>query len=149
INIKKQVFNCRGCNAGGDVIGLVQHLDDSTFAEAVRVLTGKRPNRKPAGALNGKPVGKDTGDIRKKVVASFEYCDESGQVIFATDRLHYQNPDGSPILKDGKQKKTFRQRRPDPDHPDRWLYNVDGVPALPYRLPEVIEAMASGHPVLV
>jgi DNA primase len=28
INIKKQIFNCRGCGAKGDVISLVQHLVD-------------------------------------------------------------------------------------------------------------------------
>jgi putative DNA primase/helicase len=161
INIKKQVFHCRGCDKGGDVIALCQHLDDSTFAEAVASLTGseansahsskKRPNRKVAGASNGKPEGNHQGDIspKKVVVATFEYLDETGNIIFAADRLHHQNPDGTPVLKDGKPKKTFRQRRPDPENPGKWIFNVDGVPALPYRLPQLVEAIASGHPVLL
>lgn len=40
INIKKQVWNCRGCDRGGDVIALVQFLDDRNFLEACEQLTG-------------------------------------------------------------------------------------------------------------
>lgn len=35
VNIRKQIWNCRHCGKGGDVIGLVQHLTGATFAEAV------------------------------------------------------------------------------------------------------------------
>jgi hypothetical protein len=42
VNIKKQLWNCRGCGKGGDVIALVQFLDDCDFREAVEQLTGKR-----------------------------------------------------------------------------------------------------------
>jgi DNA primase len=38
INTKKNVFNCRGCGVGGDVIKLVQHLDGSDFHTACRRL---------------------------------------------------------------------------------------------------------------
>jgi putative DNA primase/helicase len=40
INTKKQIFNCRGCNVGGDVIALVQHLDRVSFRDAVEILAG-------------------------------------------------------------------------------------------------------------
>ncbi len=45
INVKKQVFNCRGCGRGGDVIALVQHLDGVDFKTAVQTLAGdeRRP----------------------------------------------------------------------------------------------------------
>jgi hypothetical protein len=52
VNIKKQVWNCRGCGKGGDVIGLAQHAGGAMFAEAVAALSGetqisfKRPPRK-------------------------------------------------------------------------------------------------------
>jgi phage/plasmid primase-like uncharacterized protein len=38
INVRKQVFNCRGCGAKGDVIALVKALDGVDFraAEAER-----------------------------------------------------------------------------------------------------------------
>lgn len=40
INTKKQVWHCRGCAIGGDVIALVKHIDGSDFAAAVASLTG-------------------------------------------------------------------------------------------------------------
>jgi DNA primase len=35
INTKKQVFYCRVCNVGGDVIALVQHIDGCDFKTAI------------------------------------------------------------------------------------------------------------------
>ena len=42
INVRKGVFNCRGCGVGGDVISLVQFLDGSDFSTAVETLSGER-----------------------------------------------------------------------------------------------------------
>ena len=42
VNIKKQLWNCRGCGKGGDVIGLAQHAGGATFVEAVAALSGER-----------------------------------------------------------------------------------------------------------
>jgi hypothetical protein len=57
--------------------------------------------------------------------------------------------DGKFVLKDGKHRKTFRQRRPDPTRPGAWLYNMDTVQRIPYRLPQLIEAVANNHPVVI
>ena len=40
VSITKQIFNCRSCNAAGDVIAMVQHIDGVDFRTAVRVLGG-------------------------------------------------------------------------------------------------------------
>jgi hypothetical protein len=40
VSIRKQVFLCRGCRAGGDVVDLVQFLDDCGFDTAYRTLVG-------------------------------------------------------------------------------------------------------------
>jgi hypothetical protein len=45
VNPNKGVFNCRGCQTGGDVIALVQHLDGVDFREAVSRLTGASPRQ--------------------------------------------------------------------------------------------------------
>jgi hypothetical protein len=45
ISITKQVFNCRGCGAGGDIVDLVQFLDRCDFKAAVQTLAGTE--RKP------------------------------------------------------------------------------------------------------
>jgi hypothetical protein len=138
INMQKQVFNCRGCGIGGDVISLVEALDGVDFNTACTQLTGQPPPK-----ANGKANGKDTS--KKLVVKTFPYPDESGNVLFAVDRIEFQKTDGSFVLKDGKHDKVFRQRRPDPDHPDKWIPNVAGVRVIPYRLPQLPEAVAPGN----
>jgi phage/plasmid primase-like uncharacterized protein len=54
VHIKKQVWNCRGCATGGDVIKLVQHVDGCDFATAIATLAGDTirpaPRPKPAPA---------------------------------------------------------------------------------------------------
>jgi putative DNA primase/helicase len=145
INTAKQVFNCRHCGVGGDVIALVQHLDGVDFHATCRTLAGD------PGALRPKANGKSHASTVAEEIsrATFEYHDEAGTVIFATERIEYWNPDGTAVLKDGKGKKSFRQKRPDPDRPGEWIYNVDGVRVIPYRLPQVIEAIANGHPIVI
>jgi hypothetical protein len=41
VNIRKGVFNCRGCAAGGGVIAMVEHVKGCSFVEAVTSLTGE------------------------------------------------------------------------------------------------------------
>ena len=41
LNTRKQLWNCRGCGRGGDVISLLMHATDATFAEAVASLAGE------------------------------------------------------------------------------------------------------------
>jgi hypothetical protein len=41
IHTIKQVWNCRGCVRGGDVIDLVQHIDRCSFQEAITTLAGR------------------------------------------------------------------------------------------------------------
>jgi hypothetical protein len=43
---------------------------------------------------------------------------------------------------DGKPHKTYRQRRKDPTGPGGYVYSVRGIRQAPYRLPELIEAIA-------
>jgi hypothetical protein len=70
-------------------------------------------------------------------------------VLFVVGRCEYQYPDGSFVLKDGKRKKKFKQKRPDPDRPGKWIGNVDGVRIVPYKLPELIEAIANDHSIAI
>jgi hypothetical protein len=121
ININKQVWNCRHCQKGGGVVDLVMHLDNIGFAAAVEKLTGE-------------PLPKSNGSDRTE----YFYHDESGAVLFAVERIE-----------GGKRGKTFKQKRPDPDRPGQWLWNVEGVPVVPYHLPQLIEAIAADHPLMI
>lgn len=142
INTRKQVFHCRGCDLGGDVIKLVEHLDGVDFATACTTLIGEPPPK-----ANGKDR---TTKGRKIVVAEYPYHDEGGNVVFVVDRVEFQNTDGSYVLKGGgKRHKIFRQRRPNPDKPGKWISNTDGVPVVPYRLPELIEAIGNDRQIFI
>jgi hypothetical protein len=41
VNTRKQVWHCRGCGRGGDVVDLVQHVEGVTFIKAVETLAGE------------------------------------------------------------------------------------------------------------
>ena len=41
VNTRKRLWNCRGCDKGGDVLEIVRHISGSTFPEAVEALAGK------------------------------------------------------------------------------------------------------------
>jgi CHC2 zinc finger len=142
VNIVKQIFNCRGCGKGGDIIDLVQHLDGVDFTTACTKLAGDR---------SAKGNGKDepAAEPKKVVAAKYRYEDEAGNLLFEVLRIEYQNAAGSFVLNDGKHKKTFRQRRPDPEQPSKWIWNLDGVRTVPYQLPQLLEAVGNGYSVLI
>jgi phage/plasmid primase-like uncharacterized protein len=104
INIKKQVWNCRGCSIGGDVIALVQHIDGCSFMEAVETLAGPAPRL----AAKRQPKAAPSAPAPKKiVVARFDYRDENGDLLFQVERVEYQNSDGTFVLgKDASAKRT-------------------------------------------
>lgn len=59
----------------------------------------------------------------RKIVATYDYCDAEGVLIYQVCRY---------------QPKDFRQRRP--DGAGGWLWNMDGVQRVLYRLPELMNA---------
>jgi hypothetical protein len=77
INVKKQVWNCRGCAKGGDVVDLVQHLDGVDFKVAVVTLAGDE--RKPIAPV--KPtVHHEKEDDREKTERALKIWDEASEV---------------------------------------------------------------------
>lgn len=60
----------------------------------------------------------------------YDYEDEVGHQLFRVERR--------------TEPKGFRQCRPDPDRPGGWIYNMEGVRRVLYRLPQVIAAVAAG-----
>jgi Protein of unknown function (DUF3631)/CHC2 zinc finger len=138
VNTRKQVFNCRVCNKGGDVIALVEFLDGADFKRACELLTGQ-----PA------PDQKRVAGIKQIVAAEYAYHTADGAVAFVIERIEYQKADGSFVMKDGKRKKTFRQKRPDPDNAGKWIWNVNGTPTVPYRLPGMLQAIANNQCIVI
>jgi KaiC/GvpD/RAD55 family RecA-like ATPase len=101
-----------------------------------------------------KPNGhaKPAQTAKRTVVESFDYHDPQGAVVYQTQRVEFRNPVGSYVLKDGKHEKTFLLRRPDPDRPGEWISGpgcMAGVTRFPYRLPELLDALAHGRTVAI
>jgi hypothetical protein len=59
-----------------------------------------------------------------KIIATYDYCNLSGKLIYQVCRL---------------KPKSFRQRRPDPKKPESYIWNMDGIIALPYHIKNVID----------
>lgn len=66
-----------------------------------------------------------------RIVAAYDYTDENGTLLFQVCRF---DP------------KDFRQRRLDGNG---WSWNTKGVRRVPFRLPELLRALADGRPVYV
>lgn len=78
-----------------------------------------------------KRLGVEWKDLEQKreIVATYDYEDEDGELVYQAVRY---------------EPKSFSQRRPDPDHKGKFLYNMRGVDPLPFRLPALAEAVAHG-----
>jgi Toprim domain-containing protein/CHC2-type zinc finger protein len=76
INITKQIWNCRGCAKGGDVVDLVQHLDGVDFKSAVATLGGDEP--RPIAPV--KPAVREKEDDREKTERALRIWDEASEV---------------------------------------------------------------------
>jgi DNA primase len=112
------VWNCRGCKPdtiAGDIIGLVQWLDDAEFVRAVETINQEPP------PLNGR--GHDGAAPQQ--VAWYDYQDEAGKLLFQVVRF---------------EPKDFRQRHP--NSAGVWEWSLKGVRLVPFKLPELIEALA-------
>jgi hypothetical protein len=91
------------------------------------------PDRQPSFASNGAgaTAPAPTAD-RPAIVRTYDYLDADGALLFQVCRL---------------EPKGFRQRRPDGN--GGWLWNMDGVERVLYRLPELIDALAHERTVYI
>jgi putative DNA primase/helicase len=92
---------------------------------------------KPAELFHGNDAKKSVQASRKSkmnIVAVYPYHDAEGKLLSEVCRL---DPKG------------FRQRRPDPKCPGKFIWNLNGVELVPYRLPELITAVKAGETVFI
>ena len=118
VDVGKGTWFDHEAKEGGGVVDLLKREGVADPRRWLRDFAGHRDN-----GAGGTP----------KLVAIYNYTDESGALLFQVLRL---DP------------KTFRQRRPtrSDDSPDEvkngWVWIVKGVRRVPFRLPELIEALA-------
>jgi hypothetical protein len=136
INYETGQFFDHENNVGGGVIDLIKHKLDYDHSGAVAwlraqgLLPGSTPRPAPAPPTRPKLI--PVADPVSKIVAEYDYTDETGALLFQTIRY---------------EPKRFNQRRPDGN--GGWLANIDGVRRVLYRLPDLIQAVADGRTIFV
>jgi 5S rRNA maturation endonuclease (ribonuclease M5)/DNA-binding transcriptional ArsR family regulator len=100
--------------------------DIKTIVQALglelRDLFPPKPERKP----------KPERTSERKIVATYSYVDESGKVLFEVVRY---------------EPKAFAQRRPDGN--GDWIWNLESVRRVLYKLPDVLRAVQSGETIFI
>lgn len=69
-----------------------------------------------------------------ELVKAYDYVDEHGTLIFQVCRYEPKN---------------FRQRKPDPENPGKWIWSAKAVRKVLYRLPEVLRAKSAGNVIVL
>lgn len=106
INTQKDKWFCHACNKGGTAVNLYMEVRGIDFKTAMKNLSSGQTEAR-----------------NRKVVATYDYTDEVGKLVFQVVRM---------------EPKIFRQRRPDGN--GGWIWNTEGIRLVPYRLPEVLKA---------
>lgn len=113
VDLRKGTWFDFEANEGGGVIDLVKQNEGVSPLYTIPDILEKKFGIQKRVQESIKPA--------RFMSACYDYVDENGEVKYQVQRF---------------EPKTFRQRRPD-DKGD-WVYNMQGVEALPYRLPDII-----------
>src|SRR5437667_207057 len=110
IDTAQNLFHCNDCGKGGTIIDWLALEKKITPAEAMQQLSGGRNGANPPAT-------------RPQIIATYDYTDEAGKLLFQCVRF---------------EPKAFRQRRPDDN--GGWIWNLQGLTRVLYRLPEILKA---------
>ena len=77
---------------------------------------------------------KEKTDGKRRIVATYPYVNKDGELRYEVVRY---------------EPKDFRQRRPNPNGEGTWVWNLQGVKKVLYRLPEVLHAVEDGRTIFV
>lgn len=117
-----------GIAEGADGRVLLKCHAGCTFADIT-----SRLGVKPA-ELMGKATKAKPDKQRGRIVKTYDYMDEKGDLVFQVVRY---------------EPKDFKQRHPDPAIPGGWTWKMQGIQRVLYRLPEVLKAKAANHAVFL
>lgn len=163
VDLKKLTWFDHEAQDGGGTIDLVRVRLSVDKAGALKWLADNgwidekaKPNGHDHSASAAEPDRAAGPDEKRVHEAEYDYVDERGDVVLQVVRVVF-TLNGEPVIdkKTGKRKKTFMQRRkPRPDDPpDRikrgWVYSGKDVRPVPYRLPDLQEAIALGRTVYI
>jgi hypothetical protein len=144
INDQKGIWFDHATNEGGDALEWLQKSAGLSFTDAVAEIASLAGVPLPNGdggrqADKRQPKKNDAANkpavsAKREIVATYDYTDAQGELIYQVVRLEF--------MEDGERQKTFRQRRPDPERPSEWIWNLEGVQHGLYRLVDLREAGA-------
>lgn len=137
----KQRYECFGCQAKGDVLDLIKHMEHLADTKAalavlqemvggVAPTPGPRPVAPGASAAGGKKPKRKTKPGRE--LAVYDYHDAAGAVRFQVVRKELIDSQTGEVVG-----KTFLQRHK--VHGET-VWNLDGIERVLYRLPAVMRA---------
>jgi hypothetical protein len=126
VNLQAGTFFDHENNVGGGVLDLIKHKTGCDQGGALDWLRRE-------GFLPPRESPKQT-ETRSRFVCAYDYLDADGTLVHQT--LRYEP-------------KTFRQRRPHPEKHGEWIWNLDGVQPVLYRLRDVINGVAAGRRIFV
>jgi hypothetical protein len=135
VDLRKAAFFDHEADKGGGILDLIRRegheakewLKDHDFRPEI---SGNGSARRGDGARDWYPV------------KAWPYHDENGVELFRVVRL-----ENGEIKADGKPEKTYRQERPNGN--GGYIGNVKGVRKVPYRLPQLIAAIAVGQTIYI
>jgi putative DNA primase/helicase len=117
INPSKNCFLCGPCGKSGNYWELAAFLGKVSPESKSEVAAWLRGH----GLLNGN--GDCYPGAERRITKAYPYVDEKGNLLFESVRF---------------EPKDFRQRRPDSN--GRWIWNLNGIRRVLYRLPKIATA---------
>lgn len=126
VDTQKNLWTCDPCGKGGSVIDYVMLEKGVDAGEAMRILAGKEPKAHSNSGGNGHV---HFAEPKGKIVATYDYADETGKLLFQTVRF---------------EPKDFSQRHP--DGKGGWVWGIKGIRRVLYQLQKVL---TSPHPIWI
>ncbi len=136
------LYDDHGCDFGNDkesydIFNLRQLKFGEDFQTAFAALKAE------AGIIDPVKISQTTAKDKKgfdpwkdgEIVATYDYRDASGQLLYQNLRFKPKDPSQFPDIT-----KDFRPRRPDTKNPKRWIRNLKDTTRLPFGLPEMLAA---------
>lgn len=132
----KILLNCfAGCETNNIVSALDVELKDLFFEPYQDKQSSKKHAYKSDAAQKQTEHNQEKKVIGKETVCTYEYADENGELLYSVDRVHL-------TFDDGTTKKIFPQYHFGAN--GTRIKNLNGTRRVPYRLPELIEAVRQG-----
>ncbi|WP_024516960.1 AAA family ATPase [Bradyrhizobium sp. Tv2a-2] len=93
----------------------------------------RAPDRNPPPQDPPRDEPREQPKARPQLVKAYDYTNEAGDLVFQVCRMEPKN--------------FLQRRKPRPDDPKEdikggWVWKRDGITQVPYRLPELVEALA-------